>query len=147
MGTYALAISKPAHYTFRANATVLYDHITTVDYVLKTIPKAPAVVLSTILPGSGQLYHGQKRGLFFLAASVGLAYLGYNEHLILQDNERRYLSYLQEYNNETDIDAALQKRALAQFRFDAMLTAGRQRDLYITSLGGLWTINILDIVF
>ena len=147
MGTYPIAISKPTYYTFRANPTVLYDHITTVDFVLNPKPKLPAVLFSTVLPGSGQLYHSQKRGAIFLLAAAGLAVLGYSQEVALQAFQEDYNGYLQEYNSETDITAALAKKGQVQDSFDAMKTAEQQRNILFGALGGVWAINFLDIIF
>lgn len=147
MGTYPVAISKPTYYTFTANPTVLYEHTTTVDYVLRPKPRAPAVLLSTALPGAGQLYHGQRRGLLYLAASASLAWLGYSQQVVFQDHESDYQARLADYNRETDLTLALQKKALVQESFDAMKAAEQQRNIFLGAVGGMWTLNLVDIIF
>ncbi|MCH7806931.1 MAG: PEGA domain-containing protein [Proteobacteria bacterium] len=147
MGTYPVAISKPAHYTFTANPTVLYDHITTVDYTLKLKPRAPALLLSLILPGSGQLYHGYGKGWLFSAVSVGLGYLGYAAHLDFVDQNDLYLTRLADYDNETNIGAAAEKRVVVQETFDLLKEYEARRNLMFGGLGGVWLVNVVDIVF
>jgi len=147
MGTYPVAVSKSSYYTFTANPTVLYDHITTVDYVLRPKPKAPAVMLSAALPGAGQLYHGQRRGWLYLLATAQLAYLGYIEQVTFQDHDSDYQTRLADYNGETDLTQALLKKVLVQESFDAMKAAEQQRNIFLAVMGGMWTLNLVDIVF
>jgi TolB-like protein len=147
MGAYGIKAAKPGYYTFKSQAVVAENHTTTIDYTLKPKPKAPALIFSSVLPGSGQLYHGYKRGILYLAASLGLGYLGFTAHVDYLDERDNYETLLTDYNSETDIESALQKKAAVEESFDLCKELEMQRYLFFGGLGGVWLVNIIDVAF
>ncbi|MCH7573903.1 MAG: hypothetical protein IIA59_02145 [Candidatus Marinimicrobia bacterium] len=112
------------------------------------MPRKSLLTLILIYPKCfDDVHHGQRRGWLFLAATAGLAYLGYFEQITFQDHESEYQSHLSAYNRETDIPTALVKKALVQDSFDAMKAAEQQRNIMFGALGGMWTLSLVDIIF
>ena len=148
MGLYPLSLSKPEHYRYSAEVAVEYDHITTVNYTLKRKPKGPAVALSLILPGSGQLYHGHViKGLLFLVAAAALGGLGYDSHLAFAEERDNYQTLLDGYNHETDPTLAKQKMDAVQASFDKAKELELSRNIVLGALGAVWAVNLVDIAF
>lgn len=147
MGLHQLSLTKPEYYRYSSDVAVEYDHITTVNYTLRKKPKGPTVVLSMVLPGSGQLYQGYKKGVLYLAATIGLGVLGYSAHQDFIDYYDVYHERLDDYNSETDVDLALQKMSAVQESFDLMKGAEQNRNIYLGVFGAVWLINIVDITF
>ena len=146
-GSYQMSLTKPEYYRYSAEVAVEYDHITTVNYTLKRKPRGPAVALSLILPGSGQLYHGQKKGLLYLAASAALGYLGYDSHIALAAEYDNYQTLLKDYNQATDVVLARQKMDAVQASFDKAKELELNRNIMLGALGAIWTVNLVDIAF
>ncbi len=147
MGLHQLSLTKPEHYRYRAEVAVEYDHITTVNYALKKKPRGTAVALSLILPGSGQLYHGQRKGVLYLAAAAALGYLGYDSHTALAAEYENYRTLLDEYNQATDLVLARQKMAAVRSSLDEAKGHELNRNIMLGTLGGVWAVNLVDIVF
>ncbi|UCH63244.1 MAG: PEGA domain-containing protein [Fidelibacterota bacterium] len=147
MGLHQLSLTKPEHYRYRAEVAVEYDHITTVNYTLKKKSKGPAVALSLVLPGGGQLYHGRMKGLLYLAASAALSYLGFTSHMDYADEFDNYQTLLDDYNSETDPTLAKQKMDAVQASFDKAKELELNRNIMLGSLGAIWTVSLVDIAF
>ncbi len=147
MGLHRLSLTKPEHYRYRAEVAVEYDHITTVNYALKKKPRGTAVALSLILPGSGQLYHGQRKGLLYLVATAALGGLGFYRHLAFTDERDTYQTLLNDYNQETDPAVAKHMMDVVQNCFDNAKEIEFNRNEALGILGAVWIINLIDIVF
>jgi len=147
MGVHQLSLTKPEHYRYSAEVAVEYDHITTVNYTLKKKPRGPAVALSMALPGGGQLYHGQMKGVLYLAASAALGYLGYTSHAAFADEFDNYQTLLDEYNQTTDPTLAGQKMDVVQASFDKAKELELNRNIMLGALGTIWAVNLVDIAF
>ncbi|GAG37926.1 unnamed protein product, partial [marine sediment metagenome] len=147
MGLHQLSLTKPEYYRYSAEVAVEYDHITTVNYALKKKPRGRAVALSLILPGSGQLYHGQRKGLLYLVAAAALGGLGYDSHLAFVEDRDNYQTLLDDYNRETDPTLAKQKMATVRDSLDEAKRREFNRNILLGSLGAVWTVNLIDIAF
>ncbi len=147
MGTYQLKVTKPEYYPYSTDVTVLYDHITHVDYTLKPKSKSSAVALSFAFPGGGQVYHGYRRGLVYLTSAVALAYLGYSSQIDVNMYHDQYDTRLADYNTESDQVAAAVKADAVQESLDAWTDAENSRNLMLGALGAVWLVNIVDIAF
>ncbi|MFB0515764.1 MAG: PEGA domain-containing protein [Candidatus Neomarinimicrobiota bacterium] len=147
MGSYQLRITKPEYYSYKDTATILSDHETALNYTLKRKPKGPAVALSVVMPGGGQLYHGYRKGVIYLGAAMGIGYWGYTTHRDFLDHYDTYQERLDDYNRETNVEIALEKMEAVQESFDSMKQAEKGRNIYLSMLGGVWIINIVDIAF
>ncbi len=147
MGLHRLSLTKPEHYRYSTEVAVEYDHITTVNYALKRKPRGPAVALSLLLPGGGQLYHGHRKGVLYLAAAAAVGYLGYASHVAFADEYDNYQALLDDYNHETYPAVAKQKMAAVQSSLDTAKGHELRRNIMLGGLGAIWTVNLVDIAF
>ncbi|MCH7663474.1 MAG: PEGA domain-containing protein [Chloroflexi bacterium] len=147
VGTYSVVLQKPNYYAFKSLTEILDGRTTHIAYDLRPKPKAPAVMLSTVLPGGGQLYLGQRHGSALVLSSALVAFLSYRRHTIFLRHQRDYESRLLDYNAEIHVDIAHVQRQEVQRSFDKMKVAEGRRNFRLKLLGGIWAINLLDIVF
>ena len=140
-------LQKPNYYAFKSLTEILDGRTTHIAYDLRPKPKAPAVMLSTVLPGGGQLYLGQRHGSALVLSSALVAFLSYRRHTIFLRHQRDYESRLLDYNAEIHVDIAHVQRQQVQRSFDKMKVAEGRRNFRLKLLGGIWAINLLDIVF
>ncbi|MEE9465923.1 MAG: PEGA domain-containing protein, partial [Candidatus Neomarinimicrobiota bacterium] len=148
IGDYALKVSRPEYFPFKGTIFIPQNNEARQSVVLQKKPKAPAMIMSLALPGSGQLYQGHSlKALVFGGAAIGLAFLAYDEQQSFDDSNDEFIHWRDEYNNEIDPEQMAIKKAIAQEVLDDMSQAETNRNLYLGILGGVWTVNILDILF
>ncbi len=147
MGPYDLSITKVGYYPHESQMIIEYNHITTVDFMLTPKPRGRAVTYSAIIPGTGQLFFGQKKGWAYLVATVALVGLGYQVHTKWATENDAYLAILDEYNSTIDVDVANQLEVEVQDQFDVAYQLQTQRNIYFGLVGGVWAINLWDIAF
>jgi hypothetical protein len=149
VGDYQLTISKPEFITFQETVSLSNGQPVTVDYQTQPIPKSKPLLLSVVLPGSGQLVQHRKiRGLIFLAATVGMGYLANNAQSIYKDDLADWENKRDIYNNNVTQPELwqTQKQAVVD-AYDILKDSESKRNLILGGLGLVWTINIIDIIF
>ncbi|MCH7574692.1 MAG: PEGA domain-containing protein [Candidatus Marinimicrobia bacterium] len=147
VGEHTFSAAKPEYFRYQGRFSISEAAGTDLSFQLQKKPKAPAFAMSLVLPGGGQSYLGQKRGLLYLAAAAGLGYLGYASHTAVTTHQNDYNTRLADYNQETDLTKMAGKRTLLEESFDAMHAASDQRDMMLGALGAVWAINIIDVAF
>ncbi len=101
-----------------------------------------AVLLSTILPGAGQIYNRKYwKPPVIYAALAGLGYL-------VKLNNDKYNTYKQAYIYRTDNDATTLDAYVNKFSDDNLLTLKnsyqRSRDFNIICIAAVYVLNIVD---
>jgi TolB-like protein/TM2 domain-containing membrane protein YozV len=149
VGKYKVTVKKPEFRFFQDSVFVTNDKTTSISYKLQPIPKLPALMLSTAIPGSGQFYQKRLvRGLVFLAAAAGTGYLTIQNQTDFTTSQQDYEKNLRIYNsNRTQPDLLPSQRQVVQDAFNNMKDAESNRNLFMAVLGGVWTINLIDILF
>ena len=147
VGEHQLKVTKPEYYPYKTGFNITEQEATNLSFELKRKPKGPAMGLSLVVPGGGQMYHGHKRGFLYMAAAAALGYLSYAAHVETVDNRDTYNSRKEDYDNETDLNLIAQKRAAFEESLDALQQAAQNRNIMVGAFGGVWLVNVIDIAF
>ena len=149
VGTWKLIAKLPEFKTVIKTIEIRDNEVSDVDMSLKPIPKKASVLLSIFIPGGGQYYQNHFiKGTLFIAATIGLGYITYSNHSDLVDYESDYNERLEIYNNNHNLPELLHsQREAVHESFDLMKNAESNRNIFLGALGGIWTINLIDIVF
>ena len=120
------------------------DTTNTVVTIKKGVSHSPkkAALLSTILPGAGQVYNKKYWKLPIIYAGVaGLAYS-------FQFNQSRYVKYRDAYKYRIDNDATTTDDYIGLYSDDNLNTLQkyyhRYRDLTVIGFAALYALNIID---
>ena len=120
------------------------DTTNTVVTIKKGVSHSPkkAALLSTILPGAGQVYNKKYWKLPIIYAGVaGLAYS-------FQFNQSRYVKYRNAYKYRIDADATTTDDYIGVYSDDNLNTLQkyyhRYRDLTVIGFAALYALNIID---
>ena len=106
------------------------------------------IALSVILPGSGQFHEGErKKGLLYLTATAGSGLLAYNYHSKYQQNLQSYQQHRDRYKTATDPEEITLQRSWAESSLGAARENEMYRNVMLGLFSGIWTVNILDIIF
>lgn len=147
-GQYSLVVKKPGFKAGQYPVNLIHQQETTVSVSLEQKSKMLALLLSGVVPGTGQMYQGSTfKGLLFLVAGVGTGYLAYNEYTAFQNYENDYNSELTLYNQEKDPALFKSRKEAVNATFKQMQTAEKNINTYLMAFGGVWTLNLLEIVF
>ncbi len=147
-GDYDLQATKIRYLPFQEQFHILSDKETTVLLEMQKKPIVPAVVLSTLLPGTGQFYLGKKvRGIVFLAAAAGAGSMAVIHHLGMLSSYDQYFYHREMYASATDFETMSTEKELALQSFDGMKAAEKNRNYMIGVFGVAWFINIVEVFF
>jgi len=147
-GSYDLLATKPEYYPYNEKVTIDNNQGRTISFSLKKKPKVAAVMFSTILPGTGQLYQGYSgRGWLFLAGAAGIGLTVYANHYLYQQDNDLYLERLEDYRQAIDINEIILMREAVQESFDSMKKYEDDRNTYMGVLGAFWVLNLIEVIF
>lgn len=146
VGRYQLTASKPEFFAFDTSFTLTNVKETAITVSLEKKPQGPAVVLSTLLPGSGYMYLGRPaKGFLYLVSTLALAVVAYQSHADFLNHDRDYRANLQDYRNATDQTQISALRDAAGDSYDAMTESLRSRNLMAGIMGAVWAVDLLHI--
>lgn len=149
-GEYELIVKKPGYFPHREEFRLMLDEETELDVQLKRKPKGRAVLFSTIIPGTGQLYQGYSlRGLLFLAAGAAAAFLAQQSYASFTESQQQYETDLEAYNSlhSGDESEFTRLKQAANSSFRRMKDDEDQFFLMAGALGAVWTVNLVEVVF
>ena len=119
-----------------------------VDLFLSPKSKVTTGVLSTLIPGSGQLYSdNSKKGLIFMVASAGLAAVFNGANSKYQEEHSLMEEYQQDYQNATDPEYIAATWEIYQDQVNSVNDVQAQLVVYGVVLGATWIANTLDAWF
>ena len=148
VGEYNLVVRKPEYFSYENTISIQEDREETVSFSLNKKPKAPALALSSIAPGSGQLYQGYNgKGLLFIISTIGLGYFAYEHQMSFLTDHDDFKAKQDDYRNAeslADIEAA---KLLMEQSYETMTDSERLRNVIFGVLGSVWMLNIVDVAF
>lgn len=153
-GTYAMRIEKDQHTTVRGSVTVDYQKTTSPKIIpLTTIAvdkwkrrRRLSVQLAEVLPGFGQLYSGQSRGLLYSGAFWGAGYLGYDLFTSFVSAHRNFTSAREDYSSATTLEVIELANATMVSERETMIEAQEAINLLLPVIGGVYVLQILDVL-
>ncbi len=148
-GSWTLIAKKAEYKTFTQTVVINDQENTSVAIEMTKMAKFPRLILSAVVPGLGQMTQKRVfRGFLFAAASAGVGYLALDQQGNCADYKADYQNKLDIYNQNTSNPALWsQQKEDIQTALDVWNDGISTRNLYLASLGGIWSINILDILF
>lgn len=147
LGNYDYQIKKAAFYSVSSNFSVSKDMTTIYLPPLKPMPKSRALLLSTIFPGLGQIYFGELKGFVFAYASIPQVISGFKAYKKYRSQSQVYHQAMTAYNDEPNPGMATRLRSKAEQELNIMMQNYDEYRYSLWALGGIWTVNIIDIVF
>ena len=148
VGRHTLEVKKPGFRPHLEQFRVEADAPSLLTVQLQSKSRGAAFFLSMFLPGAGHFYRGKPLGGFlFMAGTAAAGYLTYDASMQFEDARKEYDSLLEEYNQETDYQRALQLREEVQGVFDDMKSLEASQTQYLQILGGVYGLNLLTVVF
>lgn len=146
IGTYSIMIEKPGYNKYQDVFEITSEESKQLKFHLKPKPKLPAIALSTVIPGSGQIVRGfTKRGLLFLVVATGVGYLTAVEYMDYDSKHTHYLNDLDRFKNQTDLNMVESDKEKVLISFDEMKKQETVLNNYLYAVGAVWSINILEI--
>ncbi len=146
-GSYYILVKKFGYRKYEQKIYISSKTTRDLNINLGPKPKIPSMIYSAIIPGSGQLIRGHPfRGLLFLAATVGVGYLAYQEHLVFDQQYKTYQRDLDRFNHRSDLKLIEKDRQRVWDSFNLMKEKEKKRNEILYALGAVWTINVLEIV-
>jgi TolB-like protein len=145
-------------HTFTANAskykgkgltfTVNKNKPVIIDLRLEPKSRKTAALLSTVIPGSGQIYSdNSEKGLIFMVASVGLAAVLNGANSKYQEEHSLMVDYQQDYQNATDPAYIAATWEIYQDQVNSVNDVQAQLVVYGVVLGATWIANTIDAWF
>lgn len=104
--------------------------------------KIVALTLSAIIPGSGQLYAGQKRGWFYMLGVGG----GIGGVLYGQSKVDEYLAAVQQYQDAQNIIQLDAAKAEMERTHPGAVSGAQIRTYSLMAAGGIYALNVLDAI-
>jgi hypothetical protein len=148
VGGHQVVVTKPEYFSYRTEVEVRENSEAVVRFQLNPKPRRPALVLSAVIPGGGQLYQGYRgKGLAFLAGAVVAGTMAFAQQANFSENRDEYDARLEEYDQATTSEDIAAAREEVNAAFDAMKDAERSRNIFGGILGGVWIINLVEITF
>ena len=148
-GDYELKVKKPGFQNFSQSISIETDQLLPIQVQLLPKSKGKAVFFSTLLPGSGQLYQGYKgRGYLFLLSALATGYLAYDDFGSFTESQTFYEEKSDIYNSNLTQPNLLpgQKQKMLD-AFDTMKDHEKTFLMKAGLLGGIWTLNLLEVTF
>lgn len=143
--TYTVSAKAPKYSMGRSSFEIRDTKDVKVDLRLSPKSKMTTGLLSTLIPGSGQLYcDNSKKGLVFMAASAGLAAVLNGAYSTYQDEHSLMEEYQQNYQNATDPDEIATTWGTYQTQVNNVNDIQTQLIIYGTVLGATWIANTID---
>jgi len=147
-GQFSLVVKQPGFSTGKYPVNLLTGQEVNIDVNLKAKSKTTAMLLSGILPGAGQLYEGNNlKGIVLLGAALGAGFMAFNEYSTFHDHEKEYLSNLDLYNQETNPAMFVMQKQAVDKSFNNMQTAEKGVNTFMLVFGGVWSLNLVEIIF
>jgi len=103
---------------------------------------AVAISLSAVIPGSGLIYSGKKRGYAYLAGFAGCI----GTAVLMQGPVDDYLAAKGNYDNATTPELAKQYREEMVSLYDPANSAAKTRNMMMISAGVIYSINLIDAI-
>ena len=148
VGGHEVTATKPEYFPYKIEVQVRENSEALVQFNLSPKPRGPALLLSAVIPGSGQLYHGYfGKGAAFLAGAAAAGALVFTQQAVFVEQRDEYDVRLEEYQQATTSEEIAAAREEVNSAFDAMKDAERSRNIFAGILGGVWIINLVEITF
>ncbi|MFC1547218.1 PEGA domain-containing protein [Candidatus Neomarinimicrobiota bacterium] len=148
VGGHNVVVTKPEYFSYRTEVEVRENSEAVVRFQLNPKPRTPALVLSAVIPGGGQLYQGYRaKGLAFLASAVVAGTMAFSQQSSFTEQRDEYDVRLEEYQQATTSEEIETRRAEVNTAFDAMKDAERSRNIFAGVLGVVWVVNLVEIRF
>ena len=148
-GSYELKVQQAGFNSFQQGIKIETDRLLPIQVELLPKSKGKALAFSLVLPGSGQIYMGNKgRGYLMLLSSLVSGYMSYQNYNTFIDNRTIYEDKNEVYNaNLTQPDLLAGQKQDMLDAFDTMKENEKSLLAMTGLLGGVWTLNILEIMF
>ncbi|MFH1249609.1 MAG: PEGA domain-containing protein [bacterium] len=144
-GNHKLKVIKKGYYKHISAVEILSEREYEKSIQLSPKSKTRAVLLSTIIPGTGQMYFGSyEKGIVYSAITFGLVYYTMTFNDKFAENWDQYAIDLENYRNATSVSEIERTKALKDISYDEAI---KYRNLTIGSMGvtGIfWLVNIWD---
>jgi len=149
VGNWQLVAKKPAYLVYTDTVTVTSDDTTSVVFKMEKQAKTVPLISSAIIPGIGQCVQKHwLKGPALLILSAGLGAMAMTGQTDFTQYQEDYNVNLDIYNsNRTQPDLLPAQRQAVNESFDMMKDAEKNRNMFMAALGGVWTVNIIDIIF
>ena len=147
-GAYNLKAYKKGFESKKVNVDIGKQKTTKIEVNLYKKLPAKAFKYSLLVPGRGQLYAEKKaKGLFFSAATVGLAAMLGNTFTTYQDEHSLVDQYQQDYQNAVTQSEINAKFGIYENQVNSVNDLQNQLIIYGSSLAATYLINIIDAKF
>lgn len=144
-GNHQLKAKRKGYFTYNEDLIINSSKPFTKNIQLKPKSKRKAVLMSAMLPGTGQMYYGTGgKGLILAGISIGLAYNAYFYNDRFSESWDQFNIDLENYRNATAVSEIERTRKIKD---DSYAAALRDRNMTLGSagmLGIVWLYNIWD---
>lgn len=146
-GLYDIAVSKPGFYSYNKNILIEKSEPYTIDIRLEAKSKYSALLYSTLLPGSGQVYSGRTtQGIILGTAALGAAVttlIFYGDYL---DKKDTYSANKNAYDTNTDLGDMESLYATMQNSYSEMEDSNSRAKIMFGVTAAVWIYNMVDAV-
>jgi len=148
VGLHSIELNKSGYRPYREQFEVKSQDPTLLNIRLRSKSRGTAFLLSMFIPGSGHFFRGKPlAGLFFMGASAAAGYLAFDAQMQMEDLYQEYQTRLDKYNSTTDINRLYQLEEEVWRAFDEVRSYQETRDTFLGVLGGVYSLNLITVVF
>jgi hypothetical protein len=144
-GKHQLKVKRKGYYTYNEDIIINTSELLNQNVQLEPKSKGKAMLMSVLLPGTGQMYYGTVgKGLIFTGISLGLAYSTFFYNDSFSKSWDRFNIDLENYRNAKTISEIEQAK---KTKNDSYAKAIQERNITLGSaglLGMVWLYNIWD---
>jgi len=148
VGQYTIEVKKAGYKPYTSQFRVKPNEPTLLNIQLRSKSKGTGFLLSMVIPGAGHFYRGKTvGGVLFLGGTIVAGVMAADAHSQYSEAYDRYESLLDEYNRESDTVRANTLRDEVWQSFDEAKSFEKSRDAALGILGGIYSLNLLTVVF
>ncbi len=153
-GIHELTISLTGHSSYRTLVSIEASKFHTIGaplsaqiYTQWQEQYSMALISSILLPGKGQVDNGHTRGWVYFMSYISASYYGYYCSHRYNVSNKNYEDQLLAYKDETDPDLTVSRYRDLQGSIDKMDSYQRQFGYAIATMGVIWAVNMVDVLF
>jgi hypothetical protein len=147
-GAHKVTVAKPGFFTFRKDILISSHDPYLLNITLEAKSKYSALLYSTLLPGSGQIYSGRTTtGIILGASTLGCATVSLLFTSDYNDKNDQYMIDKKAYDNNTDLGKMDALYKTTQDSYSEMEDAHQRAQIMWGLTIAVWFYNMADAVF
>jgi hypothetical protein len=147
-GSHDIKVTKPGYFSYKSSILIDKPEPMIRTIQLQPVNKNTALIYSTVLPGSGQFYAGQRvKGIALGTATLTGLLISLSLNSSYLDKNDTYQVQKTAYDSNTDLGKMDELYAGMVDSYDVMKDAHQKMQISAALTAAIWLYNIADIYF